>query len=327
MVAMTHPCTESIMDNVPHIAVSDDPSLSTKKETFGGCLLNMSTTSNTWLEDREATYWAYFEQGLLCASSDRAVTMSGFQTELIGSKTVHQASRLDNLPAELKIVVMCHLDEPSLSALMRTYAAYNEVFLNYRSDVFNAVMLNTLHTRDLDLQLRMLSDWKEVSATMPRSHFGHIQYQYVCAIKEYQRQCLVGLPIRMSPQHCTALCSLQDVISWNINEEDDIQCYQRPAASANRLPLHTYEVLSMSDVAGIWDFFELLAEILPWEDPWFTNGQDHTRYGYHRSAGDWIRFLREEPSDRATMGRIRPGIGMEWLYHEGLEDAWKLLES
>ena len=51
----------------------------------------------------------------------------------------------------------------------------------------------------------------------------------------------------MSPQHCMALCSLQDVISWDIDEENYIECYQRPAASANRLLLHTYEVLSMSD--------------------------------------------------------------------------------
>ena len=287
----------------------------------------MSTDFDSWVREHKARTWAWFEEGLLCASSDRAVTMGGFPTESIGSNIFHQPSRLENLPAELMIVVMCQLDEPSLSAIMRTSATYNEVFLNYRSEVFNAVMLNTVHTRDLDLQLRKPSDWKEVSATMTEHHFEYIRSEYTEAIVIYQQKCLQGLPIRMSPQHCMALCSLQDVISWDRDEDDYIECYQRPAASANRLPLHTYEILSMSEYADNRYFFELLTEKLLCEDPWFSKWHDYTRFGYHRSAGDWIRFLREQPSDRATMGLIRSGIRMEWLYDEGLEDIWKWLES
>lgn len=206
----------------------------------------MSTEWDSWVRDREATYWAYFEEGLLCASSDRAVTMGGFPNGLISSNTVHQASRLDALPAELKILVMSLLDEPSFSAIMRTSASYNEAFVNYRSEIFNAVMLNTLRTRGLDLQLRKPSDWKEVSATMTKRHFEYITHGFHKAIEDYQQQCLQDLPIRMCPQHCMALCSIQDVMSWDYNDEDEFECYQRPAASANRLPLHTYEILNTS---------------------------------------------------------------------------------
>ena len=82
---------------------------------------------------------------------------------------------LTSLPTELKLSILHHLDEPSLSALLRACPFYNHIFNRYRSELHTAVTLNTLHARDLALQLRTKMHWLEVSLTIPKPHSESIR--------------------------------------------------------------------------------------------------------------------------------------------------------
>ena len=98
------------------------------------------------------------------------MTTSDFQTV-----SNEESSWLDTLPSELKIAILCYLDEVSLSALIRSSPAYNDIFKNYRSEIHTAVTLNTLRAREIDVQLQERISWVEVASTIPKPHSNYLR--------------------------------------------------------------------------------------------------------------------------------------------------------
>ena len=311
-----------------------------------------------------------------------------FPTET--SSTPSAQGWLDTLPTEIKILIMCQLDDPSLPALIRASPIYRQIFKTYRSEIHTAVTLNTLRARKIDLELQTPLCWLEVSTEVPepreykyeprslesamfayrrqflrenpRRKFS--EHCYVChrlaaeyiscdenfayhhlqeaqndqaseegcvacredVIDGLEHQFMVSRPIRLIPEHCTALCTIQDVVGWYWPDtEGEIYCFERPAAAAHRFPLHTYRLMIMESYCSEKKFWEMLASKMYAEDPWFKELRARNKINKPRDIQYWIELERNEPMDRSTLGAIHFSTTMDWIDKEGLADAWNWL--
>ena len=293
---------------------------------------------------------------------------------------------LDTLPTEIKILIMCQLDDPTLPALIRASPIYRQIFKTYRSEVHTAVTLNTLRARKIDLELQAPLCWLEVSTKVPeprefrtlhcaivvyrrqflrenpRSRFlehcsvcHRLAVEYISCDEsfayhrlqeaqndqDFERACVAcqedvidGLecqfmasrPIRLTPEHCTALCTIQDVVGWYWPEfESEIYCFERPAATAYRFPLHTYKLMIMESFCSERKFWEMLASKMYAEDPWFKELRIRNKINKPRDIQYWVELERNEPMDRSTFGAIHFSTTLDWIDKEGLADAWNWL--
>ena len=74
------------------------------------------------------------------------------------------------------------------------------------------------------------------------------------------------------------------------------------------------------------EFFEMLAQDLYHEDPWFEEPRVCHKIKRSSDAQKWIEREREEPMDRLTFGAISSSTPMDWLDDEGMTDAWKWMQ-
>ena len=123
----------------------------------------------------------------------------------IGSSSNAARRRLETLPTEIKIMILCQLDDPTLPALIRASPLYRQVFKTYRSEIHTAITLNTLRARKIDLVLQTPLCWLEVSIKYPEPR----EYRYESrgwrrAIFEYRRQSAREDSRRKFLEHCAA---------------------------------------------------------------------------------------------------------------------------
>ena len=298
---------------------------------------------------------------------------------------------LVTVPTEIKIMILCELDDFTLTEIIRTSAAYRRVFKTYRSEIHTAVTLNTLRARGVDLELQTPLCWLEVATKFPepaedryesrRLYSAILEYRkqivrknprrkftvHCCAchyraidsistdrrftdrrfeeaclqqdrfaeneceackdhvMKSLEHQLLSSRPIRLTPEHCNALCSIQDVVGWFWPVgRPEIRCFRKPIVAPYRFAVHTYKLLVMDNLCTKRDFWNLLSRELSTEDEWFQEPKVIHKMKDIRDIQDWIERERSEPMDRSTFGPLRIPRN-DWFDLEGMADAWNWL--
>ena len=124
---------------------------------------------------------------------------------------------LQALPAELKVMILRHLDEKSALALFAVSQTYHHTFTRYRDEIELRMMINTLRARDVDMSaLRCFSQtWLSISlmASVPQTASEKFLKDMKAAVKEYHDQLLLNTPMKLDSKHCSMLSMITRAVS------------------------------------------------------------------------------------------------------------------
>lgn len=124
---------------------------------------------------------------------------------------------LEALPAEVKIMILRHLNQESALALFAVSRTYLHTFDRYRQEIEVRLMINTLRARNVDMcALRSFPQtWMHISLTVPipptasETFFKNMK----AAVKEYHDQLLLNTPMRLDSKHCRILSMITEATS------------------------------------------------------------------------------------------------------------------
>ena len=124
---------------------------------------------------------------------------------------------LQALPAELKIMILRHLDQESYLALIGVSKTYLDTFATYREAVELTMMTNTLRARNVDMNaLRSFPQtWMNISLTVsiPQTASERFMKNMKEAVKDYHDQLLLNTPMRLASKHCRILSLITKAMS------------------------------------------------------------------------------------------------------------------
>ena len=124
---------------------------------------------------------------------------------------------LHALPAELKVMILRHLDKKSALALFAVSQTYHHTFTRYRDEIELKMMINTLRARDVDMTaLRCFPQtWLSISLTVPVSQMASERFfkDMRAAVNEYHDQLLSNTPMRLDSKHCSILSMITRAVS------------------------------------------------------------------------------------------------------------------
>ena len=162
---------------------------------------------------------------------------------------------LDILPAEIKLLMLCALDERlTLHNLIVEFPEYDAIYQNSSQLIQTSIALNPVLSRGFDF--RKPARWLEVLTRSYRP-FEDPLINLKAALQECYIQAATEKTIILSHVAHTELLELVDVVGWNVDKMGELDGSRNPNVEFYQTRSFQYVCLCMEDDTSEMEFQDL----------------------------------------------------------------------